>query len=74
MHALVDEKLLAEHSLHARLRCVHGENVLVRRTMPGCEELGALLCDEMRIRFEELSISTRLVGEVGVQHSLAILV
>ena len=60
VHALDDEGLLAAHSLHARLRSVRGESVLARRTLPGSEPLGVLLCDLMRIRFDGLRVASQL--------------
>ena len=60
VHALADETLLAEHSLHVHLKSVAGESILKRRLMPGCKELGELLCDEMTIKFEQLHVSSQL--------------
>ena len=60
VHALDSEELLAQHSLHVRLRAVTGESVLLRRAMPGCTELGPLLCDQMAIRFTDVHISSQL--------------
>ena len=59
VHALRDETLLAAHSLHVHLASVSAESVLIHRRMPGSDE-GDLLCDQLAIHFEDLSVHTQL--------------
>jgi hypothetical protein len=54
VYALTDERQLAEHSLRVDLSTVTSDGVLVRKTLPGHEELGPLLCEELTIVFRGL--------------------
>jgi hypothetical protein len=62
VYALTDERQLAEHSLRVDLSTVTSDGVLVRKTLPGHEELGPLLCEELTIVFRGLLPSSQLPG------------